>query len=220
MQGDIATGALTKTETHEGRTYRAATVDLKPFASLADGAKAVFGVSDATLRSELASVPKDERKICLRVANRNLTTVEAVDNKIAWIAWRAAGQDHFQAIAGSMTASQAPASRPLSTAEANAASSFGLSMAAVAQAEVVCRITSMSFGANGSVEGTFEIAAEDAGRVLAASGAETPDGPFEPLGSAYGVQLVSRTPPYAFRVKSPGQKSYFKVQVAAQDAYE
>ena len=91
----------------------------------------------------------------------------------------------------------------------------------------------MSFGEDGSVEGTFEIAAEDAGRVVAESGELTPGvklavlgaaslgGSFEPLDpAACGVELLSRKPPYAFRVKAPGAAAFFKVRLEAEDVFE
>ena len=91
----------------------------------------------------------------------------------------------------------------------------------------------MSFGEDGAVEGTFEIAAEDAGRVVAESGelsdgvaftvlgAASLGGVFEPLDpEACGVELLSRSPPYAFRVADPGDARFFRVRLAAEGKYE
>jgi uncharacterized repeat protein (TIGR02543 family) len=69
-----------------------APIDLSSFASLKAGARAVFGVSDATIKSSVASVPKGERKICLRVARRNLATLEDAS---AILAWEFAGTPFF-----------------------------------------------------------------------------------------------------------------------------
>ena len=91
----------------------------------------------------------------------------------------------------------------------------------------------MDFGTDGSVEGTFEIAAGDTGRIVAESGelsggakltvlgAKGLDDVFEPLDpAACGVELLSREPPYAFRVKTPGDNAFFKVRLEAEDVYE
>ena len=87
---------LENTEEYEGKTCRAVPVDLGTFANLADGKRAVFGVSDKTLASETDSVPAAERKICLRVANRDLSTVAPMaGGKLAVLAWKANGRDFF-----------------------------------------------------------------------------------------------------------------------------
>ena len=231
---------LPRTETYRDIEYRVARIDLDDFSNLGAGDRAVYGVSDETLASKLDSVPKSERKICLRVTNRQLQTVEFLDNKIAWLAWNDGGEPRFFPLVGSwassqtaQTSTQSAVARPMAVAEVNAAESFGLPLAAVATAEVACRIASMGFGADGSVEGTFEIAAEDTGRVVAESGELTPGvkltvlgaaslvGSFEPLDpAACGVELLSRKPPYAFRVKTPGDKTFFKVRLEAEDRYE
>ena len=190
--------------------------------------------------SPLASVPAAERKICLRVANRQITSAGFLDNKIAWLAWNEAGNTNFLPLVGSWASSgtarstvQTAVSRPVAPRKVNAAAVFGLPLAAVAKAEATCRIASIAFNGDGSAEGTFEIAAEDAGRVVAQSG-ELADGvkltvlgaaglgqPFEPLDpAACGVELLSRTPPYAFRVAAPGDNAFFKVRLAAEDEYE
>ena len=231
---------LGATETYRDIEYRVARIDLDDFSNLGEGDRAVFGVSDETLAGKLDSVPKSERKICLRVPNRQLQTVEFLDNKIAWLAWNDGGEPRFLPLVGSwassqtaQTSTQFAVARPMAVAEVNAAESFGLPLAAVATAEVACRIASMGFGADGSVEGTFEIAAEDTGRVVAESGELTPGvkltvlgaaslvGSFEPLDpAACGVELLSRKPPYAFRVKTPGDNAFFKVRLEAEDVYE
>ena len=231
---------LPRTETYRDIEYRVAPIDLDDFSNLGAGDRAVYGVSDETMASPLDSVPKSERLICLRVPNRQLQTVEFLDNKIAWLAWNDGGEPRFLPLVGSwassqtaQTSTQSAVARPMAVDEANAAESFGLPLAAVATAEVACRIASMGFGADGSVEGTFEIAVGDAGRIVAESsglsggakltvlGAKGLGGPFEPLNSAAcGVELLSRTPPYAFRVKTPGDKTFFKVRLEAEDRYE
>ena len=231
---------LGTTETYRNIEYRVAPIDLADFSNLGAGDRAVYGVSDATMASPLDSVPSAERLICLRVPNRQLQTVEFLDNKIAWLAWNDGGEPRFLPLVGSwassqtaQTSTQFAVARPMAVAEVNAAESFGLPLAAVATAEVACRIASMGFGADGSVEGTFEIAAEDAGRVVAESGELTPGvkltvlgaaslvGSFEPLDpAACGVELLSRKPPYAFRVKTPGDNAFFKVRLEAEDVYE
>ena len=228
------------TETYRDIEYRVAPIDLDGFSDLGAGDRAVYGVSDETMASPLDSVPKSERLICLRVPNRQLQTVEFLDNKIAWLAWNDGGEPRFLPLVGSwassqtaQTSTQFAVARPMAVAEVNAAESFGLPLAAVATAEVACRIASMGFGADGSVEGTFEIAAEDTGRVVAESGELTPGvkltvlgaaslvGSFEPLDpAACGVELLSRKPPYAFRVKTPGDNAFFKVRLEAEDVYE
>lgn len=87
---------LATTEKYGGKTCRAVPVNLKPFAKLADGRRAVFGVSDATLKSATDSVPAAERKICLRVANRDLSTVAPMaDGKLAVLAWKENGRDVY-----------------------------------------------------------------------------------------------------------------------------
>ena len=90
----------------------------------------------------------------------------------------------------------------------------------------------MSFGEDGSVEGTFAVAAENAGGVVAESGelagnvkltvlgAERLGGAFEPLDPSCGAELLSRKPPYAFRVKDPGENAFFKVRLEAEDVFE
>ena len=239
---------LGATETYRDIEYRVARIDLDAFSNLGEGDRAVFGVSDETLAGKLDSVPKSERKICLRVPNRQLQTVEFLDNKIAWLAWDEGQEHRFLPLVGSWASAEteaeqpgpqpdasfgAPLPRPASLDEANEAKSFGLPLAAVATAEVTCRIASMGFGADGSVEGTFEIAAEDAGRVVAESGelagnvnltvlgAESLGGAFEPLDpAACGVELLSRKPPYAFRVAAPGKNAFFKIRLEAEDVLE
>jgi len=238
------------TETYRDIEYRVAPIDLDDFSDLGAGDRAVYGVSDETMASPLASVPKSERKICLRVPNRQLQTVGLfLGKQIAWLAWDDGGEPRFLPLVGSWDSAEtetapqpapppglsfgAPLSRPASLDEANAAESFGLPLAAVATAKVTCRIATMGFGADGSVEGTFEIAAEDAGRVVAESGeisegmkltvlgATSLGGAFKPLDpAAFGVELLSRRPPYAFRVKAPGDNAFFKVRLEAEDVYE
>jgi hypothetical protein len=231
------TNALDATEEYEGLVYRAAAIDLGPFAELPDGARAVYGVGDATLADAYDRVPRDERKICLRVVDRDLGTVEPVSNKLACLAWTVAGRPYFLPIAEAVFArrpdvAQPPAPRPLTASEANLSASFGLSAAAVARGAVTCRVSSMSIGADGSVEGTFEIAAEDAAGVVAESGelagnvkltvlgAESLGGSFEPIDPSCGAELLSRTPPYAFRVKAPGKNAFFKIHLASEDFFE
>ena len=240
---------LGTTETYRDIEYRVAPIGLDGFSDLGAGDRAVYGVSDETMDSPLASVPKSERKICLRVPNRQLQTVGLfLGKQIAWLAWDDGGEPRFLPLVGSWDSAEtetaqpapppglsfgAPLSRPASLDEANAAESFGLPLAAVATAKVTCRIATMGFGADGSVEGTFEIAAEDAGRVVAESGELTPGaklavlgatslgGSFEPLDpAACGVELLSRRPPYAFRVKAPGDNAFFKVRLEAENVYE
>ena len=75
---------LGETELYRDTEYRVAPIDLSSFASLKSGARAVFGVGDATLKSSLASVPKGERKICLRVVKRNLAALEDASAILAW----------------------------------------------------------------------------------------------------------------------------------------
>ena len=239
---------LGATEEYNGTTYRAAAIDLAPFASLAEGEKAVYGVSYATMTNGLSSVPKAERLICLRVVSRVLETVAPVDRMIACLAWETNGSTRYFPIAQAMTRSAAAvtsthsslltrrssfASRPISAAEANLASSFGLSAAAVARGRVVCRIAEIEIGADGAVAGTFAIGAEAAGGAVAESGELTDgvrftvlgaaelDGDFAPLDAAScGVTLQSRTPPYAFRVEKPGEAQFFKVVLETDDVFE
>ena len=239
---------LGATEEFEETTYRVSPIDLSGFANLAAGDRAVYGVSDETMASPLASVPKAERKICLRVPNRQLQTVDFVHNKIAWLAWEEGGRTNYLPLVGSWASAEteagqsdpqpgasfaAPLPQPVAAESLNLSESFGLPLAAVATAEVTCRIASMGFGADGSAEGTFEIAAEDAGRVVAESGELTPGvklavlgaaslgGAFEPLDpAACGVELLSRKPPYAFRVKDPGKNAFFKIRLEAEDVFE
>ncbi len=229
-------------ETYRDVEYRVAPVDLTAFAGLADGARAVYGVSDETMDSSLDSVPRAERLICLRVANRDYSTVGRADNKLAILAWKVGGLSRFLPIAETMSSlqdgggvhqpAQQPAPRPLSVAEANLSAAFGLAPTAVARGAVTCRVSSMSFGGDGSIEGTFEIAAENAGGVVAESGelagnvkltvlgAERLGGAFEPLDDSCGAELLSRKPPYAFRVKAPGAAAFFKVRLEAEDVFE
>ena len=232
------------TEEHEGTTYRAVPIDLAPFAAFADGARAVVGVSDATLDSPLDSVPAAERAICLRVANRDIATVGSVSNKLAILAWKKNGADVFLPISESLSYPRqsmqhaafgmpGPAPRPVTVDEANLAASFALPAGAVARGSVTCRVSSMSFGEDGSMEGTFAVGAEDAGGVLAEGGELSPGVAFEVLGAASlggsfepldpaacGVELRSRKPPYAFRVKAPGDKAFFNARLEAEDVYE
>ena len=233
---------LGTTETYRDVEYRVAPVDLTAFAGLADGARAVYGVSDETMDSSLDSVPRAERLICLRVVNRDYSTVGRVDNKLAILAWNVGGRPRFLPIAETMSSlrdddddpqpAPRPAPRPLSVAEANLSASFGLAPAAVARGAVTCRVSSMSFGEDGGVEGTFAVAAENAGGVVAESGelagnvkltvlgAENLGGAFEPLDPSCGAELLSRKPPYAFRVKAPGSASFFKIHLEAEDVFE
>ena len=237
---------LGTTETYRDVEYRVAPVDLTAFAGLADGARAVYGVSDATMASSLDSVPRAERLICLRVVNRDYSTVGRADNKLAILAWKVGGLPRFLPIAETMSSlqdgggvhqpaqqpAQQPAPRPLSVEEANLSAAFGLAPAAVARGAVTCRVSSMSFGEDGSVEGTFAVAAENARGIVAESGeladdvklavlgAESLGGSFEPLDDSCGAELLSRKPPYAFRVKSPGKNAFFKIRLEADDLFE
>ena len=233
---------LGTTETYRDVEYRVAPVDLTAFAGLADGARAVYGVSDETMDSSLDSVPRAERLICLRVVNRDYSTVGRVDNKLAILAWNVGGRPRFLPIAETMSSlrdgdddpqpAPQPAPRPLSVEEANLSTAFGLAPAAVARGAVTCRVSSMSFGEDGSVEGTFAVAAENAGGVVAESGELAPGvkltvlgatslgGAFEPLDPSCGAELLSRKPPYAFRVKAPGSASFFKIHLEAEDVFE
>lgn len=231
---------LGTTETYRDIEYRVARIDLDDFSDLGAGDRAVYGVSDATMASPLDSVPSAERLICLRVPNRQLQTVEFLDNKIAWLAWDDGGERRFLPLVGSWSSSQTAqtstqfaVARPMEVDEVNAAEAFGLPLPAVAVAEVTCRIASIGFGGDGSVEGVFEIAAEDAAGVMAESGelsgaakltvlgATSLGGSFEPIDpAACGVELLSRRPPYAFRVKAPGDNAFFKVRLEAENVYE
>ena len=183
-----------------------------------------------------------ERKICLRVVNRDYSTVGRADDKLAILAWNVGGSPRFLPIAETMSSlrdgdddplpAPQPAPRPLSVAEANLSASFGLAPAAVARGAVTCRVSSMSFGEDGGVEGTFAVAAENAGGVVAESGelagnvkltvlgAESLGGAFEPLPASAGAELLSHKPPYAFRVKAPGSASFFKIHLEAEDVFE
>ena len=55
---------------------------------------------------------------------------------------------------------------------------------------------------------------------LAVLGAESLGGAFEPLPASAGVELLSRKPPYAFRVAAPGKNAFFKIRLEAEDVFE
>ena len=239
---------LGTTETYRDVEYRALPVDLTAFAGLADGARAVYGVSDATMTNGLSSVPRAERKICLRVVNRDLSTVGRVDNKLAILAWNVGGSHRFLPLAETMSSAQPSAAavnssfairhssfatQPLSVEEANLSASFALAPAAVARGQVVCQIASLEISADGAVSGTFAIGAESADVAVAESGelsggvrftvlgAAGLGGAFAPLDAAEcGVELLSRTPPYAFRVERPGAAHFFKILLETEDVFE
>ena len=103
---------LGATETYRDIEYRVARIDLDDFSNLGEGDRAVFGVSDETLAGKLDSVPKSERKICLRVPNRQLQTVEFLDNKIAWLAWDEGGWTRFLPLVGSWASAETEAEQP------------------------------------------------------------------------------------------------------------
>ena len=80
-------------EVVDGTTNCVAPIEISHFANLADGERAVFGVSDATMANAMASVPEDERKICLRFEGRGITAAEAIYNARAefYLAWEEDG---------------------------------------------------------------------------------------------------------------------------------
>ena len=67
-------------------------IELPSFANFTDGDRVVFGVSDATMTNAFASVPADERKICLPVVGRGITAAEAIYNARAYLAWDEDGE--------------------------------------------------------------------------------------------------------------------------------
>ena len=71
----------------DARPFCMVPIELSPFANLTDGERTVFGVSDATMTNAFASVPADERKICLPVVGRGITAAEAIYNAPAYLAW-------------------------------------------------------------------------------------------------------------------------------------
>ena len=74
------------------RTFRVVPIEILPFANLAEGDRAFFGVSDATMTNALASVPADERKVCLRVLGRGIAAMEAIDGTNAILVWEEDGE--------------------------------------------------------------------------------------------------------------------------------
>ena len=222
---------LGTTEQLNGIVYRAAKIETDGFAGKDGGERVVYGVGDETLASSLASVPKAERKLALRVVNRNIQTVEPLDNKIGYLAWDTGGVPRYLAIAPTGLAAPASA-KPLPAAALNGAAAYGLPAAAVARGTVTCRLTAITSG-GGGVEGTFEVAAEDAGGVTAESGAlaegvrlkvfgaESLEGGFAELdGSACGVKLTRRKPPYGFKVAKPGKARFYRIELEAEATYE
>ena len=83
---------LVDLEDVDARPYCMVPIELSPFANLTDGERAVFGVSDATMTNAFASVPADERKICLPVVGRGITAAEAIYNARAYLAWDEDGE--------------------------------------------------------------------------------------------------------------------------------
>ena len=83
---------LVDLEDVDARPYCMVPIELSPFANLTDGERAVFGVSDATMTNAFASVPADERKICLPVVGRGITAAEAIYNPRAYLAWDEDGE--------------------------------------------------------------------------------------------------------------------------------
>ena len=86
---------LGSTEKYDGKAYRAVKIDLKAFKGLKDGARAIVGASDATIKSSVASVPKGERKICLFVTNRTLATLK---DSSAILAWDVGGKTRYMTL--------------------------------------------------------------------------------------------------------------------------
>ena len=74
------------------RNYRAAPIEISSFAGLDGGERAAFGVSDSTMTNAPAFVPAEERKICLKIVDRDITAMEAIDNTNATLAWDEGGE--------------------------------------------------------------------------------------------------------------------------------
>ena len=74
------------------RFYRAVPIEISSFATLGGGERAAFGVSDMTMTNAPASVPPDERKICLKIVGRDVTAREAVDDTNALLVWNEDGE--------------------------------------------------------------------------------------------------------------------------------
>ena len=82
------------------KTFRAVPIEFSSFSNLPAGERAVFGVSDLTMTNAPASVPMDERKICLRIVDRDIYAAEAIENIYAdaWLAWDENGESRFNSL--------------------------------------------------------------------------------------------------------------------------
>ena len=222
---------LSTTEAYGNTTYRKVALPVSVFNGKVNGAKVVFGVSDATMASPADSVPANERIIALRVVNRNINSVELLDNVIGYFAWDCCGATYYQPLGGK----QSPGvilRKPLSIRTLNNASAFGIDASAVAPEYVNCRFTSFNI-ANGKFVGTFEVVAEsDEGTKAAVQeitssvstlllGSESPAGPFEPIGDEVkDITFDVDNAPFTFKGTLPQKYKFFRLNFNIEELYK
>ena len=222
---------LSTTEAYGNTIYRKVALPVSAFNGKVNGAKVVFGVSDATMSSTVDSVPAGERTIALRVVNRNINSVELLDNVIGYFAWDCCGETFYQPLGGK----QSPGvilRKPLSIRTLNNASAFGIDASAVAPEYVNCRFTSFNI-ANGKFIGTFEVVAEsDEGTKAAVKeisssvdtlllGSESPAGPFEPIGDEVkDITFDVDNAPFTFKGTLPQKYKFFRLNLNIEELYK
>ena len=222
---------LGTTEVYGNTTYRKVALPVSAFAGKVNGARVVFGVSDATMSSTVDSVPAGERTIALRVVNRNINSVELLDNVLGYFAWDCCGETFYQPLGGK----QSPGvilTKLLSIRTLNNAAAFGIDASAVAPEYVNCRFTSFNI-ANGKFVGTFEVVAEsDEGTKAAVKeisssvdtlllGSESLAGPFEPIGDEVkDITFDVDNAPFTFKGTLPQKYKFFRLNLNIEELYK
>lgn len=222
---------LSTTESYQGTTYRKVALPTSAIDGKVNGARVVFGVSDATMTSSADSVPADERLMCLRVVNRNINSVALMDNVIGYLAWECCGDTYYQALGGTKSPGFI-STKLLSIKTLNNATAFGVDASVVAPETIHCRFTSFNISGN-RFAGSFEVVAESEEGTKAAVdeiassvetlllGAESPAGPFEPVGDAISDMVIDvDNAPFTFQGTLPSNYRFFRLNLNIDEIYK
>ena len=172
----------------DGKSYRFVPLDVAAKTSgLASGARAVFGVSDATLASSVAAVPSAERRIGLYIRRRvspvsGEETDAGVENFIGARAWETNGKTCYQPV-GAGYENGVIAEKILDAEDIDAAEALGFDPAFLAVAEPACRFTDFALDPFGEIDGWFEIFAATPDGIGASSAGTTAKAVFHLWGT-------------------------------------